>query len=48
MTLGKAGLITTGFVAAFALGVMTGPTIRDNWYGMTAPEEAVAVQPAEK
>ena len=48
MTFGKAGLITAGFVAAFALGVMTGPTIRDNWYRMNAPEEAVAVQPAEK
>jgi hypothetical protein len=48
MTFGKAGLLTTGFVAAFALGVMTGPTIRDNWYGMNAPEAAVAVQPAEK
>ena len=48
MTFGKAGLITTGFVAAFALGVMTGPTIRDNWSRMNAPEEAVAAQPAEK
>ena len=48
MTYGKAGLITTGFVAAFALGAMTGPTIRDNWYRMNAPEEAVAAQPAEK
>ena len=45
---GKAGLITAGFVAAFAVGVMTGPTIRDNWDQMNAPEEAVAVQPAEK
>jgi hypothetical protein len=48
MTFGKAGLLTTGFVAAFALGVMTGPTIRDNRYGMNAPEAADAVQPAEK
>ena len=48
MTFGKAGLITTGVVAAFALGVMTGPTIRDNWYRMNAPEEAVAAQPAGK
>ena len=47
MTFGKAGLITAGFVAAFALGVMTGPTIRDNWSRMNAPEEAVAAQPAE-
>ena len=48
MTFVKAGLITTGVVAAFALGVMTGPTIRDNWNGMNAPEEAVAAQPVEK
>ena len=48
MTYGKASLITAGVVAAFAVGVMTGPTIRDNWSRMDAPEEAVAVQPAEK
>jgi hypothetical protein len=48
MTLGKAGLLTTGFVAAFAVGVMTAPTIRDNWDRMNAPEQAVAAQPAEK
>jgi hypothetical protein len=48
MTFGKAGLITTGVVAAFALGIMTGPTIRDNWYQKNAPEEAVATQPVEK
>jgi hypothetical protein len=47
MTFGKAGLLTAGLVAVFALGVMTGPTIRDNWYRMNAPEEAVAAQPAE-
>ena len=47
MTFGKAGLLTAGFVATFALGVMTGPTIRDNWYGIEAPEEAVAAQPVE-
>ena len=34
MTVGKAGLLTTGFVAVFAAGVMTGPTIRDNWSRM--------------
>ena len=48
MTVGKAGLLTAGLVAVFALGVMTGPTIRDNWYRMNAPEEAVAAPPAEK
>lgn len=47
MTFGRAGWLTAGFVATFALGVMTGPTIRDNWYGMDAPEQAVAAQPAE-
>ena len=48
MTFGKAGLITAGLVAVFALGVMTGPTIRDNWNQMNAPEETAAAQPAEK
>ena len=42
MTVGKAGLLTTGVVAAFAVGVMTGPTIRDNWSRMRAPQAAVA------
>jgi hypothetical protein len=42
MTFRKAGLLTAGLVAAFAVGVMTGPTIRDNWYRMNAPEEAAA------
>ena len=42
MTVGKAGLLTTGVVAAFAVGVMTGPTIRDNWSRMRAPQTAVA------
>jgi hypothetical protein len=48
MTLGKAGLITAGFVAAFALGVIAGPTIQDTRYRMNAPDETVAAQPAEK
>ena len=48
MTFGKAGLLTAGFVAVFALGVMTGPTIRDSWYRMNAPEPTVAAQPTEK
>ena len=42
MTVGKAGLLTTGFVAVFAVGLMTGPTIRDNWSRMRAPRAAVA------
>ena len=45
MTFGKAGLVTAGFVAAFAVGVMTGPTIRDNWDRTKAPEETVVAQP---
>jgi hypothetical protein len=48
MTFGKAGLLTAGVVAAFAVGIMTAPTIRDNSYRMNAPEEAVVAQPAEK
>jgi hypothetical protein len=48
MTFAKAGLLTAGFVAAFALGVTTAPTIRDNWNRMDAPEEAVVAQPAGK
>src|SRR5918994_3074820 len=47
MTFGKAGLLTAGVVAVFAVGVMTGPTIRDNWYAKTASEEAVVAQPAD-
>jgi hypothetical protein len=38
MTVGKAGLLMAGFVAMFAVGVMTGPTIRDNWSRMNAPQ----------
>ncbi len=47
MTVGKAGLLTAGFVAVFALGAMTGPTIRDHWSRMNAPEAAVAAPPVE-
>jgi hypothetical protein len=48
MTVAKAGLLTAGFVAVFAVGVMTGPTIRDNWSRMNAPETAVAAPTAEE
>ena len=48
MTVGKAGLLTAGFVAAFAVGVMTGPTIRDSWHQTDAPEQAVVAQPAQE
>ena len=48
MTFGKAGLLTAGFVAVFALGVMTGPTIRDNWSRMNAPQAAVAAPSVEQ
>jgi hypothetical protein len=47
MTVRKAGLLTAGFVAAFAVGVMTGPTIRDNWSRMHAPRAAVAAPSIE-
>jgi hypothetical protein len=47
MSFGKAGLLTAGFVAVFAVGVMSGPTIRDTWSGTQAPEEAVAAPSAE-
>ena len=48
MTFGKAGLLTTGVAAAFVVGVVTGPTIRDSWHSMKAPEASVAARPAEK
>jgi hypothetical protein len=51
MTVAKTGLLTAGIVGVFALGVMTGPTIRDNWSGMNskmnAPEATVAAPAAE-
>jgi len=47
MTIGKAGLLTAGFVAVFALGVATGPTIRDDWSRMRAPQAAVAAPTAD-
>ena len=48
MTVGKVGLLTAGFVGVFALGVMTGPTIRENWSRTNAPETAVAAPTAER
>ena len=48
MTVGKSGLLTAGVVGAFALGVMTGPTIRDNWSRTNAPEAAVAAPSIEE
>jgi hypothetical protein len=47
MTVGKTGLLTAGLVAVFALGVMTGPTIRDNWSKRKAPEATVATPAVE-
>jgi hypothetical protein len=47
MTVGKAGLITAGFVAVFALGVMTGPTIRGDWSKMNRPAATGATQAVE-
>jgi hypothetical protein len=43
MTVGKTGLLSAGVVAVFALGVMTGPTIRDNWSTRNAPDATVEV-----
>jgi hypothetical protein len=47
MTVGKTGLLSAGVVAVFAVGVMTGPTIRDNWSRMHAPEATVAARDFE-
>lgn len=47
MTVAKAGLLSAGFVAVFAAGVMTGPTILDNWSTNTAPDTTVAAPAAE-
>jgi len=47
MTVGKTGLLSAGLVAVFALGVMTGPTIRDNWPKRTAPEATVSAPGVE-
>lgn len=42
MTAGRIGLVVAGLVAVFALGVMTGPTIRDHWSPMNAPAATTA------
>jgi hypothetical protein len=47
MTVGKTGLLTAGLVAVFALGVMTGPTIRDTWSNRNTPEATVAAPAVE-
>ena len=47
MTVGKTALLTAGFVAVFALGILTGPTIRGQWSKVTAPEATVATAAAE-
>lgn len=47
MTAGKAGLLTAGFVAVFAFGVMSGPTIRENWPKRNAPEATAAARADE-
>jgi hypothetical protein len=41
MTLRKTGLVAAGLVAAFAVGAITAPTIRDSWQRMDAPEQTV-------
>ncbi|MGE5815747.1 MAG: hypothetical protein ACM36C_14760 [Acidobacteriota bacterium] len=48
MTVAKAGLLTAGLAAMFAVGVMTGPTIRDTWSKMNAPEATVAAPAVER
>ena len=47
MTVGKAGLITAGLVGVVALGVATGPTIRDSWSKMHASDTTAVSAPAE-
>ncbi len=47
MTVGKAGLLTAVLVAVVALGIMAGPTIRDQWSRMNASEATVAPPAAE-
>jgi preprotein translocase subunit SecD len=47
MTAAKTGLLSAGLVGVFVLGVMTGPTVRDNWSKMKAPEAAVAAPSVE-
>jgi len=48
MTVGKASLLTAGLVATFALGVESGPTIRNSWSQRNAPEAAVTTQAVEQ
>jgi hypothetical protein len=45
MTVGKTALLTAGVVAVFALGTITGPTIRDHW-SKVGPSEATVATPA--
>src|SRR5262245_30621285 len=49
MTGGKAALWTAGLVGVVALGVVTGPAIRDNWSKAMAPStvSAPAVESAD-
>jgi hypothetical protein len=42
MTGTKAALLTAGLVGVVALGVVTGPTIRDHWSTMNAPAATAA------
>jgi len=47
MTVGKAGLLTAGLVATFAIGVVAGPTIRHGWSRVDAPHAAASAPAAE-
>jgi hypothetical protein len=42
MTVAKAGLLTAALVGVVVLGVMAGPTIRDSWSKMNAPDTTTA------
>jgi len=46
MTFGKASLLTGGLVAMFALGVESGPAIRDSWSKTRVAESTVATPAA--
>jgi hypothetical protein len=48
MTLGKTAALTAALVGAVALGVVIGPTVRDNWSKETTPPAATAPAPSEE
>jgi hypothetical protein len=46
MTVAKVGLLTAALIAVVALGIVTGPTIRDHWSRMNAADETTAAPAA--